>query len=81
VFFLRERLSSKFNAFESSGVRAICAGVPGFHRPRQKAVKMPGTSYKPDILPPGIPPVSVGRAAVQETGPGFVVFSVWLIGG
>ena len=35
----------------------------------------------PDIRPLGIPPVNVGLGCAHWAGPGFVVDSVWLIGG
>ena len=74
-------MSSKFKLFTSSVLRAICAGVPE-HDDQPSVIHATKVYDTPDMRPPAMPPVKVGRpccAAFHCTGPGFVTLSDGLI--
>lgn len=78
--FFRRLFVSLLSTLASSAVRESCEGVPVVNMRWPFHINMRGI---PDILPPGIPPLKVGRpcwAVAQVMGPGLVVLKVVLIG-
>lgn len=78
--FFRRLVLSLESTLASSAVRESCEGVPVVNLRWLFHTYMHGI---PDILPPGIPPLNVGRpcwAVAQVMGPGLVVLKVVLIG-